>query len=112
MPIVDELQSYLSLPAVGAIYRVQRPIECADGFTISVQASSMHMCHPRDDTGPYTHVEIGYPSSIEPLLFSYVDFLTTEENPSWTEAVYPHVPIELAAAILELHGGAELNIQL
>ncbi len=37
-------------------------IECQDGATVSVQASRTHYCTPRTDTGPYSHVEAGFPS--------------------------------------------------
>ena len=40
-------------------------IVCKDGTTLSVQASEFHYCTPRDNKGPYTHVEIGFPSTIE-----------------------------------------------
>ena len=73
---------------------------CGDGFEMSIQASSTHYCRPREDTGPWTHVEVGFPNRIEPLLWQYA-----EERGRWTDAVYPFVPIELAAAVVELHGG-------
>ena len=37
-------------------------ITCADGSTLSVQATAGHYCTPRNDVGPYTHVEVGYPT--------------------------------------------------
>ena len=46
-----------------------KQVICADGFSMSVQASETHYCSPRE-TGAerYTAVEIGYPSDGEPLL--------------------------------------------
>ena len=43
-------------------YVVDR-IVCADGHTLSVQASETHYCTPRDNRGPWTHVEVGYPTA-------------------------------------------------
>ena len=41
-------------------------IVCADGFSLSVQASNGHYCTPRSNYGPYSRVEVGYPSSRPP----------------------------------------------
>jgi len=77
------------------------PITCADGFTFSVQASSTTYCSPRNDVGPWTAAEVGYPSLPEPLLFDYVEGFSS----NWTESVYPYVPINIIAAVIECHGG-------
>ena len=76
------------------------PIVCADGFTMSVQASRAHMCTPREDVGPWLSVEVGFPNRIEPLLWPYA-----EVPGNWTETVYGGVPVEIVAAVVELHGG-------
>ena len=75
-------------------------IVCADGFTMSVQASRTHYCSPRSDVGPWQSVEIGFPSRIEPLLWQYA-----ESPGEWTNTVYGYVPVELVAAVIEVHGG-------
>lgn len=36
-------------------------IVCA-GFTFSMQAGKFNYCSPRDDTGPWTEVELGFPT--------------------------------------------------
>ena len=77
-----------------------RTIECRDGFRMSVQASEHHYCSPRTNEGPWDEVEVGFPSAVEPLLWKYAD-----EPGNWTETVYGYVPIELVAAVVELHGG-------
>jgi hypothetical protein len=77
-----------------------RKVVCADGFTMSVQASENHYCSPRNNEGPWEVVEVGFPSTIEPLLWDYAD-----EPGKWTDTVYGYVPIELVAAVVELHGG-------
>jgi len=72
----------------------------ADGFTMSVQASDGHYCNPRNDIGPYRSVEIGYPSEAEQLIIEYA------ESPEYpTDTVYGYVPVEIADAVIEKHGG-------
>jgi hypothetical protein len=90
---IDELQDHIKR---GTRRPVDR-IKCADGFSISVQASSTHHCTPRNDIGPYTHVEIGFPSEVEPELLPY------REGPD--EIVYVQVPIHSALALINKHGG-------
>ena len=52
--------------------------------------------------GPWVEVEVGFPSVVEPLLFEYA------ESPGrWTDTVYPYVPIELVASVIEVHGGVK-----
>ena len=43
-------------------------IFCNDGFSLSVQASRDHYSIPRNNEGPYTHVEVGFPSESDALL--------------------------------------------
>jgi hypothetical protein len=48
-----------------------RRIQCADGFSLSVQASAMFSCQPNEslaDVSGYTAFEIGFPSHDDPLL--------------------------------------------
>lgn len=81
--------------------RAVEEVVCADGFIMSVQASASHYCEPSDDEGPWTAVEVGYPNRVEPLLWPYA-----ESPGNWTDTVYARVPIDLVAAVIELHGGA------
>ena len=48
-------------------------IKCADGFTMSVQASRGNYCSPRNDSGPYDSVEVGFPSSFDVYLHQYAE---------------------------------------
>lgn len=81
-----------------------KKIVCQDGFEISVQASEVHYCEPREDYPgiPYTRVECGYPSS-DPgeALKSF------QEQPGRdpTDDVYPYVPMEIVEELIESHGG-------
>ena len=75
-------------------------IVCADGMTLSVQASSGHYCTPREDDGPYSSVEVGYPSEAVPELLVYAE---SPETPTGT--IYGYVPVELVDAAIAAHGG-------
>lgn len=76
------------------------PIECADGLTLSVQASVTHYCTPRDSVGPWIAVEIGFPSR------RVGEFMEYAENPDdATGTVYGYVPVEVVEAVIEKHGG-------
>lgn len=84
---------------------IEPKVTCADGTTLSVQASRTHYCTPRDDEGPYTQKEVGFifdangkeitpPRSWKP----YAD----GDFPSY---VYGYVPVELIEKLITKHGG-------
>lgn len=75
-------------------------IVCKDGFIISVQASEYHYCSPRDNDGPYSKFEIGYPNRKEPLLMPYA-----EDKSKPTDTVYGYVPESVVKEVIEKHGG-------
>ena len=75
---------------------------CKDGFGMSIQASETSYCTPRDNEGPYTHVEIGFPNAIESMLAGFAE---DPDNP--TETVYGWVPVGLVKAVIIKHGGIE-----
>lgn len=77
------------------------PIVCKDSFVMSVQGSVFAYCSPRNNDGPYTHVEVGYPSRPEPKLMVFAE---DPDNPTTT--VYGYVPISLVLEIINDHGGA------
>jgi hypothetical protein len=76
-------------------------IKCADGFSMSVQASESNYCEPRiDNAAEYTEAEVGFPSHAEPLLMKYA------ENPAHpTETVYGWVPRDIITLVCAKHGG-------
>lgn len=80
---------------------MNKKIICADGFSMSVQASEYNYCRPRvDNARRYFSVEIGYPSEKETLIIDYA------ENPKRpTETVYPWVPAAIISLICAKHGG-------
>ena len=77
-------------------------IVCNDGFTMSVQGSSMNYCTPKDDVGPYSEVEIGFPSEMEPLI---QEFAETPTQP--TETIYGWVKSETVWDVILKHGGVK-----
>ena len=97
---MDELVEWLLDSNPIAKWGHRRQLICCDGFRMSIQTSELHYCRPRVASGPWTHVEIGAISIIEPLLWHYA-----ESPGAWTTTIYPFVPIEFVATIVELHGG-------
>lgn len=75
-------------------------IRCADGFSMSVQASSTAYSTPRNNVGPYTTAEVGFPSQEEDLLIEYAD---NRMEP--TETVYGYVPRQTIVNVIVKHGG-------
>ena len=79
-----------------------KTVRCANGLSLSVQASSRHYSDPKDDTGPYTHVEVGFPSRPVPELIPYAEMLSSN---SYTDAVYAYVPYDLVRQVIYVRGG-------
>jgi hypothetical protein len=81
-------------------FRQVKPICCADGLSLSVQASVTHYCYPRNGIGPWTTVEIGFPSACVEELMEYAD------DPDYpTGTVYGWVPVEVVEAVINNHSG-------
>lgn len=95
-------------------------ITCADGFTLSVIAGPGVYCTPRpalldnlpdglvsdapkDYPGPYTAVEVGFPSARPEPWSDWSQRAEDEEEP--TSTVYGYVPVEMVRALIESHGG-------
>lgn len=98
------LQKYLQV-ARSRNKSMQAPrITCKDGFNLSVQASKTHCCCPRDNSGPYTEVEVGYPTAMPHNIMQYCEDL---DEP--TRTVYAFVPIEKVEALIALHGGSDFS---
>ena len=105
----------------GATWRyvsIRPRIICADGFSLSVQASEGHYCSPRTTYGnldfvngwvPYNAVEIGFPSAHEDTLQPYIDGDTDPDgNPVLqTNTVFAYVPYVIVSDIVDAHGGID-----
>ena len=76
-------------------------VECADGFTMSVQAHDGAYCSPRiNDAEKYTAAEVGFPSWKEPLLMEFA-----EDSDRPTDTVYGWVPAKVIVNVIAKHGG-------
>ena len=83
------------------MYKLNKTVVCADGFSMSVQAGTGNYCKPRQpDADRYTAVEIGFPSHEEPLLLQYA------AEPDYpTETIYAYVPVQVVTDVIAKHGG-------
>ena len=70
-----------------------------DGFSISIQASEFHYCHPRNSIGPWNEMELGFPSELDPILDEYA------EEPDTSDTVFGYVPIAIVNELISKHGG-------
>lgn len=75
-------------------------IQCNDGFSMSVQARGGCYCEPRDGAGPWSAVEVGFPSDREQSLMEWAE---DPETP--TETVYGWVPVDIVKAVIARHSG-------
>lgn len=85
-------------------FPLAKRVECADGFSVSVQASHGAYCSPRTNLGPWSHVECGFPSDVPSVIMDYAEEL---DHP--TATVYGYVPIELVEELIESHGGIKAS---
>lgn len=77
-------------------------IYCMDGTTLSVQTGQNLYCSPREDYGPWTAVEVGFPSRGFAQLMPYID---GDEDTDPTQTVYGYVPIHIVEEVIESCGG-------
>lgn len=82
---------------------ILKPVYCVDGANLSVQASREHYCWPRNNEGPYTNVEVAWPSIAPPAMWAKYCVADSEGNPC--DSVYANVPVELVAEYVDMHGG-------
>jgi hypothetical protein len=79
---------------------------CRDGFKISVQASGIHYCEPRDNDGPWTSFECGFPNRPVPELRDWKEEL--EEDAPDEDSVFAYVPWAAVMLTIEKHGGCDV----
>lgn len=101
MNTLNKLQAHLATGVkkitAGFYYKEQaKAVICADGVTLSVQANENHYCTPRENTGPYTEVEVW---CIRNCTSPVTEFDYDESDPSG------YVPIEQVVAFIDNHGG-------
>jgi len=88
----------------GLLKGIYPRIECVDGTTLSVQASHTHYCRPRNDFGPYSSVEVGYPG-VEPPESWAEHFDGDWNTDDRLGSVYSRVPVSLVRQFIADHGG-------
>ena len=99
--ISDYIASTAPAKRAGDYYHHVAPrMVMADGFSVSAQANSAAYCCPRENEGPWTHFELGYPSAPEPSLMPYAE---RPEAP--TDTVYGYVPGSVVESVIASHGG-------
>ena len=87
-------------------------IVCEDGFSMSVQVGYSLYSEPKKIAKRYSKVEIGYPSEPEELIKEWAEFLPfseEDEEPDYTDTVYPYVPVGVVDKVLKKHGGIDLT---
>ena len=83
-------------------FKVRDPVVCADGTSLSVQASEFHYCAPRKSEGPYSNVEVGFVKD--------KDGVFVKVPKSWREydsgdGIYGFIPVPLVLEFIMSHGG-------
>jgi len=76
------------------------PVICKSGLTMSVQASETHYCSPKNNVGPYSRVEVGFPSRRVMALMPYRDWA-----PGRPARIFSYVPVTVVATVIEKNGG-------
>ena len=85
-----------------------KAIECVDGTTLSVQAGRMLYSTPRNNLGPYSAVEVGFPSAEPPETWrDYYDGYWDEDE-THTGSIFAYIPVELVREYIESHGGEKV----
>ena len=104
-------EEYSSLKHIMTSSRLPQ-IVCEDGFSMSVQVGYSLYSTPKKIAKRYSAVEIGFPSEPEELIKEWAEFLPfseEDEEPDYTDTVYPYVPVKLVDKVLKRHGGINLK---
>lgn len=88
-------------PIIGPVATMMPRLILKDGTSLSVQASEHSYSSPRDNKGPYTKVEVGFPSETPPK--AWKDFAEDWDNPTGT--VYGYIPLTMVMLHIGAHGG-------
>ena len=101
-PAVSLLDESGQLTAISIVCMMPRLI-LADGVSLSVQAGRHSYSSPRDDTGPYTKVEVGFPSETPPE--AWKEYAEEWDKPMNT--VYSYIPLTMVMLYIGAHGGID-----
>lgn len=86
---------------------IRERIKCKDGISLSVQASRYHYCTPRDNTGPYTHVEVGFILDENENQVIPPESWRNYSDGEFPNSVYGYVPLTLVVEFIIDHGGVD-----
>lgn len=75
-----------------------------NGSSISIQASEDHYNEPRDNEGPYSSVELGFPSEDCELPESVLRYMEMGSDDP-VSSVFGFVPASAVVELIELNGG-------
>lgn len=76
-----------------------KPLYLKCGGKVSIQASEDHYCTPRNNTGPYTEWEIGFPEGVPEEAMAILE--------DFDGQIASHVPTLIVQAFVQACGGAE-----
>lgn len=96
---MSKLQNYLQNTPRSEGFIIPR-VFCPDGLSVSVQASEYAYSSPRDREGPWSSVELGFPSEAPGA--AIMQYAEQPDQP--TETVYGYVPIAIVEEWLAAHG--------
>jgi len=105
---MDVLSAYITRMREKAVlgrlsHEVMPPLVCRDGLELSIQASSYHYCTPKTHEGPWTAMELGFPSKSVPELRQWREDLG-DDSPD-EECIFGWVPVDMLLKTIEKHGG-------
>ena len=101
-PTIELIGAHDNMVYIRTVPQMPRLV-LADGVSLSVQASEYSYSSPRDNKGPYTKVEVGFPSETPPE--AWKDFAEDWDNP--TNTVYGYIPLTMVMLYIGAHGGID-----
>ena len=101
-PIVELLDGHGQPMDIRMVPQMPRLV-LADGASLSVQASEHSYSSPRDNKGPYTKVEVGFPSETPPE--AWKEFAEEWDEP--TNTIYSYIPLTMVMLYIGAHGGID-----
>lgn len=101
----DDLNAWHKRRVIALDSNIVTRMICADGFVVSIQASSGHYCTPREDRAwPYACWELGFPTEAHEEIATYA-----EDKDRLTGTVYGWVPSSNVLLVINKHGGPKVE---
>lgn len=100
MVILNYVDNWLTISKKNTPFglpNVRPMLHLTDKLSLSIQASEFHYCIPRDNFGPYSHVEVAITGGIPKILRPYYD----------SGGVCGYVPVERINYLIHKHGGVK-----